>query len=240
MTIRAVTPPDGPRALLILAGAGGFGRETLLAARACQRAGTTAWRDIVFADDRPDLQGSIINGARVLGSIQATLAATQGLAVITAARALRRPSRREIHDRLLPSEPRWATVIHPAASLDENMSVGRGTVILAGTVATADVRIGDHVAVMPRCVLTHDVVLGDYVTLASGVCLGGGVTVESDAYIGAGALVREGRRVGAGSLVGMGAVVLHDVPPGEVWVGNPARYLRASSEVDQNLTALAG
>ena len=240
MTTRAVTPPVDPRSLLILAGAGGFGRETLQAARACQSRGTSAWHDIVFADDSPDLQGSIINGARVLGSIQATLAATQGLAVITAARARGRPSRREIHDRLLLSEPRWARVIHPDASLDENAAVGRGTVVLAGTVATADVTIGNHVAVMPRCVLTHDVVLGDYVTLASGVCLGGGVTVESEAYIGAGATVREGCRVGAGSLIGMGAVVLHDVPPGQVWVGNPARFLRASSDVDQSISVLAG
>ena len=32
--------------------------------------------------------------------------------------------------------------------------------------------------------------------------------------------------VGAWSLVGMGSVVLHDVPPGEVWAGNPARLIR--------------
>jgi len=44
--------------------------------------------------------------------------------------------------------------------------------------------------------------------------------------VGAGALVREGVTVGAWSLIGMGSVVLHDVPPGEVWAGNPARLIR--------------
>ena len=29
----------------------------------------------------------------------------------------------------------------------------------------------------------------------------------------------------AGALLGMGAVTLHDVPPHEVWAGNPARRL---------------
>jgi acetyltransferase-like isoleucine patch superfamily enzyme len=69
-------------------------------------------------------------------------------------------------------------------------------------------------------------VVGDYVTLASGVKLGGGVAVDEGAYLGAGAMVREGVRVGAWSQIGMGSVVLRDVPPGEVWVGNPARRLR--------------
>ena len=32
--------------------------------------------------------------------------------------------------------------------------------------------------------------------------------------------------VGAWSLVGMGSVVLGDVPPAEIWAGNPARLLR--------------
>jgi len=42
--------------------------------------------------------------------------------------------------------------------------------------------------------------------------------------------VREGVTVGAWSLIGMGSVVLRDVPPGEVWIGGPARFLRSTKE----------
>lgn len=35
-------------------------------------------------------------------------------------------------------------------------------------------------------------------------------------------------QIGVFSTVGMGAVVLRDIPPGEVWGGNPARRLRAA------------
>jgi acyl-[acyl carrier protein]--UDP-N-acetylglucosamine O-acyltransferase len=82
---------------------------------------------------------------------------------------------------------------------------------------------------MPQAVLTHDDVVGDAATLASGVRLGGGVRVGPCAYVGAGALVREFVSIGEGALVGMGSVVLADVPPGEVWVGSPARRLRAAA-----------
>jgi acetyltransferase-like isoleucine patch superfamily enzyme len=107
--------------------------------------------------------------------------------------------------------------------------VGPGSVLLAGTVLTADVEVGAHVAVMPQAVLTHDDRVADYATIASGVRLGGGAVIEEGAYVGAGALVREGVTIGARSLVGMGSVVLHDVPPGQIWAGNPARKLREES-----------
>jgi acetyltransferase-like isoleucine patch superfamily enzyme len=40
------------------------------------------------------------------------------------------------------------------------------------------------------------------------------------------ALVRQDLEVGDWSLIGMGAVVTRSVPPGEVWIGMPARRLR--------------
>ena len=100
--------------------------------------------------------------------------------------------------------------------------------ILAGTVATASVVVGNHVAVMPGVILTHDDVIDDYATITSGVRLGGGVHVGTGAYLGAGILVRENVTIGPWAMIGMGSVVTHDVPAGELWLGTPARYLRAA------------
>jgi sugar O-acyltransferase (sialic acid O-acetyltransferase NeuD family) len=130
--------------------------------------------------------------------------------------------------RLGLSEDRYATVVHPAAVVSATSRIGPGSVLLAHCVLTAAVRVGAHVAVMPHVVLTHDDVVEDYATLTSGVRLGGGVRLERGAYVGSGALVREGTTVGAWSQIGMGSAVLDDVPPGEVWVGSPARRLRAA------------
>jgi acetyltransferase-like isoleucine patch superfamily enzyme len=49
--------------------------------------------------------------------------------------------------------------------------------------------------------------------------------VEDRASIGSGAIVLGTVRIGAGALIGAGAVVTHDVPPGEVVAGVPARAL---------------
>ncbi len=50
--------------------------------------------------------------------------------------------------------------------------------------------------------------------------------VERRASIGSGAIVLGGVRIGTGALVGAGAVVAHDVEPGAVVAGVPARVLK--------------
>jgi acetyltransferase-like isoleucine patch superfamily enzyme len=44
-------------------------------------------------------------------------------------------------------------------------------------------------------------------------------------FIGAGAVILPGVSVEMGAVIGAGAVVTRDVPPFEVWIGNPARFL---------------
>jgi acetyltransferase-like isoleucine patch superfamily enzyme len=100
-------------------------------------------------------------------------------------------------------------------------------VILASVVTTAAVRIGEHVVVMPATVMTHDDEIGDYTTFGAGVRLAGRVQVREGAYIGSAAMIRQDLEIGAWSLIGMGSVVTHPVPAGEVWAGVPARRMRS-------------
>jgi UDP-2-acetamido-3-amino-2,3-dideoxy-glucuronate N-acetyltransferase len=51
-------------------------------------------------------------------------------------------------------------------------------------------------------------------------------TVERGASLGSGAVVMGGVRIGARAIVGAGAVVTHDVEPGDTVVGVPARPRR--------------
>jgi len=76
------------------------------------------------------------------------------------------------------------------------------------------------------CIINHDDMIEPRTILASGVTLAGHVHVESDCYLGQGCTCRQYLRIGRGSLIGMGAVVLDDVAPNSVMVGNPARKLR--------------
>lgn len=216
---------------LLIAGAGGFARETAAAVRAVCAARSAAglgppWRLLGFLDDNPALHGTHRSGLPILGGLSSLDRYPDAQVVVCVGSPRDYGVRARIVARLGLAAGRYATVVHPSASVGAGCTVGPGSVLLAQTVLTADVTVGAHVAVMPQVVLTHDDVVEAYVTIASGVRLGGGVRLAAGCYVGAGALVREGVTVGEGALVGMGSVVLRDVPPGEVWAGNPARRLR--------------
>ena len=51
-------------------------------------------------------------------------------------------------------------------------------------------------------------------------------TIENDVWIGFGAIVKSGVTIHNGAVVGMGSVVTHDIPPYEIWAGNPAHFIR--------------
>lgn len=53
----------------------------------------------------------------------------------------------------------------------------------------------------------------------------GDIVIEDDVWIGYGAVVLSGVRIGAGAVVGANAVVTHDLPPGAIAVGTPARVI---------------
>ncbi|MCZ0985330.1 acetyltransferase [Streptomyces diastatochromogenes] len=208
---------------LVIIGAGGFARET---AQAVADAG--AFKLLGHLDDNPALHGTEVDGVPVLGGCDLVHDLPGARVVICVGNPRDYAARARLVRRLGLTEERYATVIHPTAAVSATSEVGPGSVLLAHCVLTAAVRVGAHVAVMPQVVLTHDDVVEDYATIASGVRLGGGARLERGAYVGSGALVREATTVGAWSLIGMGSAVLGDVPPGEVWVGSPARRLRAA------------
>ncbi|MEU8520839.1 NeuD/PglB/VioB family sugar acetyltransferase [Streptomyces sp. NBC_01216] len=210
---------------LVIIGAGGLARET---AQAVRDAGAGGRRLIGHLDDNPALHGAELDGVPVLGGCDLAHDLRDASFVVCVGSPRDQAARARLVGRLgLPAD-RYATVVHPSAVVPSGCSVGPGSVILAYTVLTAAVRVGSHVAVMPHTVLTHDDEVEDHCTLASGVRLGGGARLGRGAYLGAGSVVREYTTIGAWSLVGMGSAVLDDVPPGEVWVGSPARRLRAA------------
>ncbi len=207
---------------LLLLGAGGLARETLAAVRELPR----VWQPVGVLDDDPARHGADVDGIPVLGGTD-RIADFPDAAVVPCVASPQRPfGRLHLAQRLgLPAD-RWATVVHPAASIAAGTALGAGSVLLAGVVVTAPITVGPYLVAMPHVLLTHDDDLADGVTLAGRATLAGGVLVGSGAYLGQGSLVREHVRIGIGAVIGMGAVVLSDVPDGQTWVGSPARKLR--------------
>lgn len=125
----------------------------------------------------------------------------------------------------LPWE-RVISIVDPSAFVSRTAVIGRGCVIYPHGYIGANAVLGDRVFMLAGCTVNHDDVIGNNTALTSGVTLAGSVVVGNGCYMGQNCTVRQFLHIGEGSTVGMGAVVVKDVPPNAVMVGNPARILR--------------
>ena len=50
--------------------------------------------------------------------------------------------------------------------------------------------------------------------------------IGNDVWIGSKCLIKGGVIIGDGAIIGMGSVVTKDIPPYEIWGGNPAHFIR--------------
>ncbi len=78
---------------------------------------------------------------------------------------------------------------------------------------------------MKHVYIGHDVQIGTDCELAAGVVIGGHVKVGNGVRFGLNACVRPFIEIGDRSRIGAGAVVVKNVPAGEVWAGSPAKCL---------------
>lgn len=211
---------------LILLGTGGSALDVLDIVDALN-ARTPMWKVAGFLDDAQP-KGTQFLGHEILGRLAdaSQFAEAWFLNTIGSDRSFRqRP--RLIESTRIPTE-RFATLIHPQASVSGRATLGAGVYVNPGVVIAGNVKIGNHVSLCPGCILGHDAMVDDYAVLAPGAVVSGFVHIGACSYLGGASVIRQRVRIGAQALVGMGAVVLRDVGEGATVIGNPGRILAQS------------
>ncbi|MCF2445981.1 gamma carbonic anhydrase family protein [Dyadobacter sp. CY345] len=94
------------------------------------------------------------------------------------------------------------------------------------------IRIGKYSNVQDGAVIhctyqKNGTYIGDYVSIAHNAIVHG-CTIEDHVLIGMGSIVMDGAVIGTGAIVAAGAIVTQNtkVPPGTIYAGNPAKYLK--------------
>jgi UDP-N-acetylbacillosamine N-acetyltransferase len=119
-----------------------------------------------------------------------------------------------------------ATAVHSKAFVAADVSVGPGTLLVAGAVVNPAATVGENVIVNTCASVEHECVIEDGVHISAGVHLGGRVLVRRAAVVEIGATVASGICIGAGAIIGAGSVVLSDIPDFVLAYGVPAKVIR--------------
>lgn len=175
---------------------------------------------IGFLDDDVKLHHAVLNNLSVLGRVDALPSIDHDAVVVAIGDNCRR---RQMFMQLQSSGEQFAVVIHSSAAIAQDVIIGSGSQVIAGSTINIGARIGLNTIVNTGCTIDHHNQIGNHVHIAPGVKLGGEVIVEDDVFIGIGATVIPRCRIGKGSCVGAGSVVLSDVVAGETVYGVPAK-----------------
>ncbi len=145
----------------------------------------------------------------------------------------------------------WAFAhVMKGAQVGADCNVCNGAFVEAGAV------VGDRVTIKNNVLIWDLVTIGDDVFLGPNVVFTNdynpraafkkdpseflSTTVQSGASIGGNATIVAGNTVGSNAFIGAGTVVIRDVPPHAVVVGNPARRIgwmcRCGGRPDETLT----
>lgn len=206
---------------LCIYGCGGMGREIADLAYRMKK-----WKNIIFVDD--NIKSRIVDELEVYTFDEAINHYNKANLefIITIGEPL---TRQMLYERLDRYNLNSANLISPEVYISRFSSVERGTIIHTGATLTVNVQIGRGCLINKHVVIGHDATIGNYTVISPNATIGGEANIGSGCFVGSGAVIRNGISIGENSIIGMGAVVLKDVDPNSVMVGNPAKLLRQNT-----------
>jgi len=129
----------------------------------------------------------------------------------------------------------------------------------------ADVTIGDHVGLSGTAIVCHErITIGNHVQIGMNCVIYDSdfhdldyrrramipedyahvvtrpVTIGSDVFIGAHSTILKGVTIGDRAIIGAGSVVTKSIPAGEIWAGNPVRFIGMAPVPDATASPLFG
>jgi sugar O-acyltransferase (sialic acid O-acetyltransferase NeuD family) len=189
-------------------GAGGFAREVYWSLNPIERINTIFFIEDVYWDGSSD---------KIL---PLSLFESSKYDVIV---AIADSFHRERIVKSLPKSTKYFTHIHPSAQiLGNDVEIGEGSIICAGSIITTNVKIGKHSHINLMTTIGHDCVIGDFFTSAPKVSISGNNAIGDRVYMGTSSSTKQKINITSDTTIGLNCGVVADINISGVYVGTPA------------------
>ncbi len=182
------------------------------------------WTEIIFFDDAfPEIQS--IEEWTVLGNTRDLIKNKNNFGGIIIGIGDNK-IRMDKYNYLKRHDCNIVSIIHPSAIISQSVSMGFGTVVMAGAIINAYSQIGYSCIINSNAVVEHDCLLSDGVHISPGVLLAGDVSIGISTWIGIGSTVKQQITIVNDVIVGAGSVVVKDIVEQGIFFGNPLKKLK--------------
>ena len=182
------------KSLLLVVGAGGYGRSV---AEAAELSGQ--FEVVGFLDDLLPV-GETVLGVPLLGPVASmTQYRTRADQVIVAIG--NNAVREKLMLQLVGVDFNLATVLHPRAIVSTSAVLGVGSVVMAGAIVGTEARLGVGSIVNCGAVVDHHATVEDFGHLGVSASMAGGTVLGRGAWMQAGSALGYGVKVGAGEVL---------------------------------------
>lgn len=106
--------------------------------------------------------------------------------------------------------------------IENEVTVGNNVTVKSGVQLWDGITVEDDVFIGPNATFTNDL----FPRSKNSDWKLSKIVIKKGASIGANATILCGVTIGEKAMIGAGSVVTKDVPDGELWVGNPAHFVR--------------
>lgn len=210
---------------------GGVGNGTVItqAILDANRRGDCDLEVIGYLSDRMEI-GELIEGYPVVAKTSPEsikeLTAEGYKFIYTVYRIDGQAERIQLFDDLGLDETNLATFVHPLAYVAPDVIIEPGVVIMPYAMISAAAHLCMGTIIMTGATVGHNTMIGKNGHIASQAVVGAYITTGRGVHIGLNCCIRENVKIGNNAAVGMGAVQTKDVGDGEIWAGNPSKFLR--------------
>ena len=127
----------------------------------------------------------------------------------------------------LPKETKYFTHIHPSVQiLGNDVEIGEGSIICAGTIITTNVKIGNHTHLNLQTTIGHDCNIGNYFTTAPGAKISGNCKIYDCVYVGTNTSIKENTSIHSLTTIGSNATVVKNIEEPGTYVGVPTKKIK--------------
>jgi sugar O-acyltransferase (sialic acid O-acetyltransferase NeuD family) len=208
---------------------GGIGNGSVIANAMvdANKRGAQEWEFAGYLNDRIDVGGNI-ESYPVLGKLSdCTKFADEGYFFInTILRIDGQQQRIDLFEGFNIADNRLATFVHPLTYITPNVHLGPGTVVMPNVSISSGTSFAKGCIIMVGATIGHDDKIGKFCHFAAQCCVGAYMNIGDGVHIGLNATTRENITIGKNATLGMGSVLTKSMGENEIWVGNPAKFLR--------------